>query len=163
MVLKVDIESTSELAKLAKLRIAVAKILKLNPAVLRLLDVEEGCVVVTFLIPTPVAEIIFNKHSNLSIEQEEEFQALKILWLECNDQTFSFCGFHRNQTEEVKAPGFTTESCHSAKLQVAENLQYTSLHQKQVDNGFKTKGVKFADLFHHDHRYGILLGFKLSA
>ena len=155
MVLKVDIESTSELAKLERLRAAVAKILKLKLAALRLLDVEEGCVVVTFLIPSPVAEIIFSKHSVLTVEQVEEFRASKVIWLECNDRTFSFTtegqkhNVHGDQREEVEAPDFTAESCH--ELQVAEYLQHAGPHQKQVDNCYSTKEVEFADLFHHEH------------
>ena len=170
MVLKVDIESTSELAKLERLRAAVAKILRLKPAALRLLDVEEGCVVVTFLIPSPVAEIIFSKHSVLTVEQVEEFRAWKVIWLECNDRTFSFTtegqkhNVHEHRREEVEAPDFTAESCHEsaspAQFQVAEYLQHAGPHQKQVDDCYSTKDVEFSDLFHHEHmvfsRYGTL-------
>ena len=162
MVLKVDIESTSELAKLERLRAAVAKILRLKPAALRLLDVQEGCVVVTFLIPSPVAEIIFSKHSVLTVEQVEEFRASKVIWLECNDRTFSFTtegqkhNVHGDQREAVEAPDFTAESRHesaspAAKLQVAEYLQHAGPHQKQVDNCYSTKDVESGDLFHHEH------------
>ena len=164
MVLKMDIESTSELAKLEKLRTAVAQILGLQPAALRLLDVEEGCVVVTFLIPSPVAEIIFSKHSVLTVEQVEEFRAWKVIWLECNDRTFSFTTGYEHQREEVRVPDFTAELCHESasptKLQVAEYLQH-AIHQKQVDN---EKDVEFADLFHHEHmvfsRYDTLQRLK---
>ena len=173
MVLKVDIKLTSELAKLERLRAVVAKILRLKPAALRLLDVEEGCVVVTFLISSPVAEIIFSKHSVLTVEQVEEFRALNVLWLECNDRTFSFTtegqkhNVHGDQREEVEAPDFTAESCHesaspAAKLQVAEYLQPAGPHQKQVDNCYSTKDVESGDLFHHEHmvfyRYDTLQG-----
>ena len=164
MVLKIDIESTSELAKLEKLRTAVAQILGLQPAALRLLDVEEGCVVVTFLIPSLVAEIIFSKHSVLTIEQVEEFRVLNVLWLECNDRTFSFTtegqkyNVHGDQRE---APDFTAEPCHeSASPAKFQYLQHADPHQKQVDNCYSTKDVEFADLFHHEHmvfsRYGTL-------
>ena len=166
MVLKVDIKLTSELAKLEQLRAAVAKILKLKPAALRLLDVEEGCVVVTFLIPSPVAEIIFSKHSVLTVEQVEEFQASKVIWLECNDRTFSFTAEGQKHYVHGEAPDFTAESClesasPAAKFQVAEYLQPAG-PQKQVDNRYSTKDVEFADLFHHEHmvfsRYDTLQG-----
>ena len=168
IVLKVDIKLTSELAKLERLRAAVAKILKLKPAALRLLDVEEGCVVVTFLIPSPVAEVIFSKHSVLTVEQVEEFRAWKVIWLECNDRTFSFTTGYVHQREEVRVPDFTAESCHEsaspAKLQVAKYLQHAGPHQKQVDNGFREKDVEFADLFHYEHmvssRYDTLQRLK---
>lgn len=90
LVLKFDIESTSKLAKIVDLKSAVAKSLGLRSATLRLLDIKDGCVVVTFLIPTPVAEIIFSKDTCLTAQQQQEFQAMAVRQLECNDKTFDF-------------------------------------------------------------------------
>lgn len=81
LVLKIDIESTARLAKLKVLKSAVAKILGLKSVSLRLVDVTDGCVVVTFLIPTLVAEIVFNKYVVLADEQVEKFKAQSVLWL----------------------------------------------------------------------------------
>lgn len=68
---------------------------------LRLLDIKDGCVVVTFLIPLPVAEFFFNKHTGLGKQQEKQFQALAVLWLECNDCIFHFAddADYTNQAE----------------------------------------------------------------
>lgn len=173
VVLKIDIESTSELAKLERLRTAVAKILRLKAAALRLLDVEEGCVVVRFLIPTPVAELIFSKHSVLTEEQVDEFRALHVLWLECNDRMFDFTteylkyNAHKNQegvldfttkscdhkVEHARVAGFTKYDCSDHKQVddfTAADLKYANLYQKQVDDDFTAKDVKYADLY-HDH------------
>lgn len=37
-----------------------------------------------------MAESLFNKHTTLTDKQEEQFRALAVLWLECNNCTFSF-------------------------------------------------------------------------
>lgn len=100
LVLKIDIVSTSELAKLKKLKTGVAQILGLKPAAIQLLDIKEGCVVVTFLIPTGVAEIIFTKQMIITKEQEREFKALSILRLECNGLAFDF-SVKDNPAEEL--------------------------------------------------------------
>lgn len=92
LILKVHIKSTSRLAKITNLKVAIATILGLGSATLQLLDVNDGCVVVTFLIPTPVAELIFymGACTLLTEHQKEQFRALSILWLECNNHTFYF-------------------------------------------------------------------------
>ena len=87
LVLKINIEQTSELAKLENVKSSMATILGLKSAALRLKGIEEGCVVATFLIPTPVAEIAFNKLV-LSNEQVNQLTALSVLWLKCNKFKF---------------------------------------------------------------------------
>ena len=88
LILKIDIESTSELGRIKNLKSAVADILGLKSAAIRLLDIKDGCVVVTFLIPTPLAEVIFNRETIFTEEQLAKLQALDILWLRCNGHTF---------------------------------------------------------------------------
>lgn len=90
LVLKLDMKLTAQLTKLKKLKTAIAKILGIKNATLKLLDIKRGCVVVTFLIPTPVAELIFNENTVLTEEQEVQFPALSVLWLECNNCKFDF-------------------------------------------------------------------------
>ena len=89
-VLKFDIDSTSRLAKVVNLKNAIARILYLNSLTLRLLDIKNGCVEATFLIPTPVAEFVFNEKRVLTEEQAKQFQALPISWMKCNGRTFDF-------------------------------------------------------------------------
>lgn len=88
IVLKFDIESTARLAKVNNLRKAIARIFDLDFATIRLLDLKEGCVEAKFLLPTPVAEMVFNKV--LTERQIKEIQALPILSLKCNGRTFNF-------------------------------------------------------------------------
>lgn len=102
LILKMDIELTSELAKLGKFKTAVAKILGLKSAALRLLDVKDGCVVATFTIPTPVADIMFNKNTIFTEKQLQEFRALPVLWLECNNCMFNFNAKKIDEEEEAR-------------------------------------------------------------
>ena len=88
LVLKFDIELTSRLACLIDFKHFIADILGLNPSAIQLCDIKDGCVVATFLIPTPVAELIFNADTVLTEEQVEEFRALGVLWLKCMGSTF---------------------------------------------------------------------------
>ena len=88
LILKVDVESTCRLSKIKDLESAVAEILNLNSATLQLLDISNGCVVVTFLIPTPIAEIVFHKHTVLTKKQVKILQAESILRMECNGYIF---------------------------------------------------------------------------
>ena len=99
MILKFDIESTCRLAKLKKLKSSVAKILGLSPSAIQLYDIKDGCVVATFLIPTPVAELVFNADTVLTEEQEKELQALQVLWLKCNG--FAFVGKEPEDTHSL--------------------------------------------------------------
>jgi hypothetical protein len=87
LVLKMDIESTTSLSKIKRLKSHVAKILGLRSRTLRLLDIKDGCIIITFLLPTPVTELIFP----LTEEQVVELKALSVLRLECNNRTlFNF-------------------------------------------------------------------------
>ena len=90
MVLKFDIEMTCKLCKLKDLTKAVANILGLRQSALRLLSIEKGCVVATFLIPVPVADFLFSSGEIFSAGKIEELQAQSLLWLECNGFKYDF-------------------------------------------------------------------------
>ena len=90
MILKFDIEMTCALAKIKDLTTAVAKLLGLRPSALRLLHIEEGCVLMTSLIPALAADLLFGTDKVFTEEQVAEFQALSILWLKCNGDTYDF-------------------------------------------------------------------------
>ena len=89
LILKINIESTSRLARIEDIKSAIAEILGLKSAALRLVDIKEGCVVATFLIPTSLAEVVFNEHTILTKQQEERLRSLPILHLECNGRLFN--------------------------------------------------------------------------
>lgn len=104
LILKLDINlSFCKLADVFELNDAIAEILNLKPSALRLLSVKEGCVVVTFLIPASVAEIIFSSGVYITAKQEE-FRALSVRWLKCGDYMFDFRGksFRDADSEDMK-------------------------------------------------------------
>ena len=90
IIVKFDISIASKLDKLLDLQDRISAILDVVPGTLRLLNVEQGCVVVIFLIPTQLAQIIFTSEKEFTAEEEKEFQALSVSWLECNDRRFEF-------------------------------------------------------------------------
>ena len=98
--LKIDSDSTARLSKLVDIKIRLAKILDIKSAALQLVDINEGCVEASFSIPTPVAEIIFNSLLVFNGEQVEQFQALQILSLRCNDYEFDFTNNYK-QVEKM--------------------------------------------------------------
>lgn len=78
LTLQFDVKGASKIAKVCNLKRAIAGILKLNPSALQLVDIEKGCVVVTFLIPTEVADYITN---NLNDQQIADIQAFSVkMW-----------------------------------------------------------------------------------
>jgi hypothetical protein len=72
------------------LRKAVAGILHLRVSALRIFSVEEGCVIVTFLIPCQVADFLFSGDSVFTSEDVTEFQSLSVLWVKCNGRVYEF-------------------------------------------------------------------------
>jgi hypothetical protein len=103
MTVKFDIPETCKLAKLDDLNNKIAKILKITPLGLRLIDVEKGCVKVTFLVSNSIANVIFtgDQHTIFSPQQKEEFQALSIQWLKCKGYEWNAEVGH----EQSKIPG----------------------------------------------------------
>ena len=79
------INMSSKISTAINLRDAIASNLDILPATLKLVSIEEGCVIVTFLIPTVVAEIIFANVNKLNSQQVERFQSLSIFWLRCGN------------------------------------------------------------------------------
>ena len=76
-----DIQMSDKLVKVVDLQHAIARILKVKPSELQLVNIEKGCVLVTFLSSAAVAESI----SKLSADQKKELQELSILSIKCGD------------------------------------------------------------------------------
>ena len=91
VVLQLDIELTSKLTKIIDLKKEVARILNVMPFTIRLYSIEQGCVVVTFRLPTAVAKNVFTTEKEFSSSDEEKFRSLSVLWLRC-DRFFLFTG-----------------------------------------------------------------------
>ena len=63
------------------LKIKMCKVLKIEPCVLQIMEVKEGCVQVTFLIPSHISKLLFIK--SLTKVQYDHFKALSVLSLTC--------------------------------------------------------------------------------
>ena len=87
---KVDVHLMFSMANILNIKKVIAEILGIIPAALRLLDIKDGCVLVTLLVPAPVADFVFNRWTVLNRQQIKEFQKLPVLWLECNGCRFDF-------------------------------------------------------------------------
>jgi hypothetical protein len=105
MTVKFDIPETCKLARLDNLKNEIAKILKITPLGLQLIDVEKGCVKVTFLVANSIANVIFtgDQHEIFSPQEKDEFQALSIQWLKCKGYEWNFAAEVGH--EQSKIPG----------------------------------------------------------
>ena len=103
LAIKFDIKSTCKLDELDKLKLSVAKILGLEKAALRLLDLDEGCVTATYLISPSIAGVIFTRNMKFTAEEVEQFQAVPVLWLKYDNCTFDFrrINSHANREKVV--------------------------------------------------------------
>jgi hypothetical protein len=81
---KFDIEKTRKIGKVLELGPQIAKILKVLPSALQLFSVEEGCIIVTYLIPVFVAEKVFTE-GKMTMEQWAAFRALSVQWVKRGD------------------------------------------------------------------------------
>lgn len=90
LILKINMSTTSRLAKITELKESLANTLHINIATLRLLDIKDGCIEVTFLLPTHIAELLFNEHTCFTEEMEEFQKKWSIHDLKCNNQKLSF-------------------------------------------------------------------------
>ena len=86
--LKIDVKPTSKAARVFDLQNALCEILHLAPSALELFSIEEGCVIVTFLIPASVAEKIFLPTMKLTEKQEETLKAFSVLWIKCGSYDY---------------------------------------------------------------------------
>ena len=90
MTLKLDIKPTCKLAKMKELSDAIADRMEWSPSALRILDIGEGCIVMTLLAPASLADATFNGDNILTAAQREGFLQLNVLWLNCNEYTYHF-------------------------------------------------------------------------
>ena len=81
-----DIQMSDKLVKVVDLKHDIANILKVKPSELQLVKIEDGCILVKFLISAAVADTILK----LSACQEKEFQKLLILSLKCGSYELVF-------------------------------------------------------------------------
>ncbi len=100
LTLKFDISMTTELGKVMNLKAAVAKILGLRASALQLLDISEGCVVVTFLISKLVSQSLLSSGEDaFTKECVSELQALSVVWLKLKDTVIDVARIVRENRE----------------------------------------------------------------
>lgn len=90
LVIKLGIKRTRSLSTIKDVTRAVADILGISVSSLRLCSIKKGCVLVTLLISTSLADVIFTKDTVFSPEEKSNFQAASVLWLKCNGYRFDF-------------------------------------------------------------------------
>jgi hypothetical protein len=98
LMLKFDIALTCRLAKITDLRSHVAKVLNMNEAAVQLIDIEEGCLLLTFLIPSKVADILLASDTSFSQNDIEQFRSCSVLWLEVDGDR----DFHVNVQDNIR-------------------------------------------------------------
>ena len=81
IVLKVDIPMTSKLKKIMEIQSALARILGVLPSDLKLLAIKDGCVTVTFTLPSKM----LGKFRKIPKARIEELKSLSVRWLKCGD------------------------------------------------------------------------------
>ena len=131
--LKMDIDYTCSLAKLNDLRKPIANILRIKKSALRIVDVKEGCVLVTLLIPAPVADAIFTSDEIFSPQDVCNFQALSVISLECNGYKYNF------KDENIKHPENVVDGSPEAHASLTHYLyspkkslpSYSELHKNK--------------------------------
>lgn len=148
MVLVFNIQQTCRLAKLFELENDIADVLGITPLVLRLLDVEKGCVVVTVLIPAHVAHIIFtgNKFSEtFSPDQIQRFRTLKLECLKLKNREWHFNrDFHDNDVD-VTTPSspyrdeLTLQDTRNQVTKSTSQVQPIGITESSTDSAISTR------------------------
>ena len=90
LTLKVDSEKLCRIAHVINLKRTVATILHMKVSALRLLDIREGCVEVTFLVPALTPDVLFGSGKTLTSRQVEQLQELSIEWMKCGEHEIDF-------------------------------------------------------------------------
>jgi hypothetical protein len=76
-----NIQMSDKIVKAVDLKHTIAKTLKRMPSEIQLVTIEDGCVVMKFLVSTAIRSAL----TELSLDQKKDLQHLSILFLECGD------------------------------------------------------------------------------
>ena len=80
--IKFDIQASDKLGKVLELQESLAAVLEVRPSELQILNIEQGCVMVTFLIPPHVAKVAFQHVTEFTPEQ---LAKLSVKWIKLGD------------------------------------------------------------------------------
>ena len=120
LTLKFNVALSSNITKVLDLKSAIADILGIDTNVLRLVGIEEGCVIVTFLLPAAVASSLFA--NGLTAEQEADIRALPVLWLTCGDYKL------KDQNLNAAFPDIPAEQCKHVVDLLCCHLDFSCSH-----------------------------------
>jgi hypothetical protein len=103
LVLILDVELTCQFSMLVDVGHSVAHVMDMDECDILIHNVGKHCVIVTFLIPSFVADKIFTGPAAkiFSLDQKEQFRNLSVLQLKCNGYDFNF----RLDAEVSRNPG----------------------------------------------------------
>ena len=89
LIFKFNIPKISEFGRVVDLKVAIAEILRLKPSALQLIaiDIKDGCVEVTFRIPSDVGGYIFRQ---LSPKEIDAIRGLPVVWLKYGHYELNF-------------------------------------------------------------------------
>lgn len=85
LTLKVNSKRLCRIAHVVNLKRTIATILRMKVSALRLLDIREGCIEVTFLVPSLTPGFL-----SLTPAQRKQFQDLSIEWVKCGEREVNF-------------------------------------------------------------------------
>ena len=105
---KIEIKLISKMTTLVSLKSSIASILNVPPAALRIKGIDEGCVILTFLIPGCVKDILFVPGTKLTSQKREALRALSVLWVRCGD---FYLELAKPQTQQVATKGMKCYIC----------------------------------------------------
>ena len=110
LIIKLDVDHMIKLSNIIHLKDCIAGMLGLHSSVLRIINIEEGCVNLTIHIPAQVAKEFFSipphpkpphpkpphpkpPHGGITVFTAHQIEILKkssVMWLQCNGFTFDF-------------------------------------------------------------------------
>ena len=139
---KFDIKTTERCAKISDLELHISDILGLNVQSLELIDIKDGCVVVTFLVSAHIADAIFAENQEFTPKQVEAFKANKLIWLKYDDK---YLLDFRNRKEESKTlSGNSIVECHAQKRMTLHYVLIIYMYRIQLmtcnSNNIKLQG-----------------------
>lgn len=82
---KVNVKKIERFAEISDLKHHIADILGMDVVSLELKGVNDGCVIVIFLVPVHIADAIVARGPVFTPKQVERLQVMKIIWLKCGD------------------------------------------------------------------------------
>ena len=89
LVVRLDVAPTMRISQLLEVRTCLAGVVGLWGTAFRLYDVEEGSIIVTFLVPTLIAERVFS-NASFTPQQAQEFRDLSVMSIQYCDMVYDF-------------------------------------------------------------------------